>query len=107
MVDNHDRLVVQTKLAPGDHFDRLVDGADPARQGDEGVGQFEHALLAQVHRVDHFEPGQAAVGDFLPDQTAGDDADGPAAGIGDAVRNHAHQADAAAAEHQVDVVVGE
>ena len=40
------------ELGPGQLFDQLFHRADPARQGDKGVGAVEHRLLAFVHVLD-------------------------------------------------------
>ena len=48
----HDRFGVQAEAAPGDQFNRLLQGADRARQDGEGVGLVEHADLAFVHGLD-------------------------------------------------------
>jgi hypothetical protein len=57
-----------------------------------------------LHVLDHEQPRQAGVADFALDQGARDDAGGFAAEAQDLVRDHAHQADLAAAVDEGDVV---
>jgi hypothetical protein len=97
---------VEAELGPGEDLEELLEGAQPAGQGDETVGQLGHAGLAGVHRVDHLEAGQALVADLPFEQRAGSPhhlAAGGQAGVGD----DAHQADVAAAIHQLDAPLGE
>ena len=54
-LDDHDGLVVQPELLPGDAFERLVERAEPAGQNGEGVRPLDHALLALVHGADDDE----------------------------------------------------
>ena len=93
------------ELAPGQHLEHLVERAEAAGQGDETVGQVEHARLALVHVGDDLEPGQAGVGDLPADQLLGDDADDFAAGRECGIGDDAHQADVAAAVDQRQAVL--
>src|SRR5690606_9919875 len=93
-------LVAQAELAPGQHLEHLVQGAEAAGQGDEGIGQVEHARLAFVHVGHDLEPGDAAMRDFPVHELLGDDADHFAAGGQRGVGDDAHQADVAAAVDQ-------
>src|SRR5690606_25117535 len=93
-------LGMVAKLAPGPDLEQLFQGAEPAGQGDEGVGQFGHACLARVHTVHHFQVGQATVADFGSFQALRDDADDLATGIQCCIGDYAHQADSAAAVYQ-------
>jgi hypothetical protein len=59
-IEQADGLAVEAELGPGEDLEELLEGAQPARQGDETVGQLGHAGLAGVHRIDHLEAGQAS-----------------------------------------------
>ena len=54
-VEERAGLVADAELAPGQHLEHLVQRAEAAGQGDETVGQVEHARLALVHRADDFQ----------------------------------------------------
>ena len=96
-VEQHDRTVVQTELSPGGHLRQLLERAEPAGQGDEGVGQVEHEALAVVHRRDLVELGEAGVGDLAREQAARNDT-GDLATLGEhLVGEDAHEAHGAAA----------
>src|SRR5690606_3583679 len=79
--------------------------AEAAGQGDETVGQVEHAHLALVHRAHHLQPGDVLVGDFPVDQLFGNHSDHFAAALQHRVSDDAHQADVAAAVDQLQAVV--
>src|SRR5690606_35663076 len=51
-VEEGARLAADAELAPGEHLEDLLHGAEPAGQGDERVGQLEHAHLAIVSAAD-------------------------------------------------------
>jgi len=53
---------VEAQLRPGHDFEQLLEGAEPAWQGHEGIGQLHHARLALVHRVDDLQLAQTFVG---------------------------------------------
>ena len=101
-IDDDDRFVVQAKLLPGDDLERLVQGAEPAGQDDEGVRAVEHHALAGVHAVDDMQLGQAGMLDLKLLDVVGNDADHLAAGGQGRVGGDAHQADPAAAIHQLE-----
>ena len=100
-------LVADAELAPGQHLEHLVQGAEAAGQGDEAVGQVEHAHLALVHRADDLQLGQAAVRDLPVGQLLRDHAGDLAAGLEHGVGDDAHQADVAAAVDQADAFAGQ
>ena len=68
-------LACNPELRPGEDLEQLVGRPEAAGQGDEGVGAVGHDGLALVHRLDHDQFGQPAVGQFLLHQEARDDAD--------------------------------
>ena len=70
-VDDHDRLVVQAELLPGDDLERLVERAEAARQHREGIGHLEHAALALVHAVDDDELAEPGMADLAVVEMAG------------------------------------
>src|SRR3546814_19216872 len=55
LVDQHDRLVVQPELLPGDDLEGFVERAEASGQNDESVGPFDHHPLAGMHAVDDVE----------------------------------------------------
>src|SRR5690606_27856759 len=99
-------LPAQAELAPGQHLEHFVHGAEAAGQGDETVGQFEHPRLAGVHGIDDFQPRHALVRDLPVDQLLRDHADDFAASFEHRIGDDAHQADVAAAVDQRDAVAG-
>ena len=96
-VAQHDRLGVQADLAQRHHLEKLVEGAEAARQRKEAVRDLDHPRLAHRHVGDDLEPLQAGMPDLLVHQLLRDDAEHLAAGGQRRIRHLAHQADAAAA----------
>src|SRR5690606_18842717 len=80
-VNQHDRLVVQPKLPPGQNLERLVERAEAARQDGKGVRQLDHQALAGVHAVDDMQLGHAAVADLAGVEEFGNDPDHLAAAV--------------------------
>ncbi len=85
----------------------LVQRAEPARQDGEGVGELEHLLLALVHAVDDVELVEPGMAEFHIAQVRGHDADHLAAPVEDGIGDDTHEADAAAAEDQAHVALGQ
>ena len=100
-------LAVHPELRPGDDLEELLEGAQPAGQREEAVGQVGHQRLALVHRVDGAQVGQAEVGDLALEQRLRDDAGDLAAGLEHRVGQRAHQPDARAAVDQADAAPGQ
>ena len=50
-IKDHDRVGEQAELFPGDDLEQLLEGATTTGQGNNGVGQVSHPLLALVHRL--------------------------------------------------------
>src|SRR5690606_37781930 len=106
-VEEGARLAADAELAPGEHLEDLLHGAEPAGQGDERVGQLEHAHLALVHGADDLQLGQALVRHFPVGQLLGDHPGDLAAGLQYRVGHGTHQPDVAAAIHQAQAVAGD
>ena len=102
-----DRLGVQPELRPRRDLGQLLERPEPARQGDEAVGQGRHLGLALVERLDHAQLGQAAVCQLAVDQPARDDTDDLAAGPQRRVGDGAHHADPTATVDDADPAFGE
>ncbi len=100
-IEDADRLVVVAELAPGPDLEQLLEGADAAGQGDEGVGALAHHRLALVHGVDDVQLVAQGIGQLLVDQRLGDDSDDAAAGQAGGFRDRAHEAGASAAVDQL------
>ena len=98
---------MQAELRPRRDLGELLEGAEPARQGDEAVGQGGHLGLALVERLDDAQLGQAVVCQLAIDQPARDDADDLAAGGERRIGDRTHHADAAAAVDDADPALGE
>src|SRR5690606_2447574 len=99
-------LVADAELAPGQHFEDFLHGAEAAGQGDERIGELEHVHLARVHRVDDFQPGQSAVGDFPVGQLLRDHTGHFTIGLEHRVGHRTHQADIAAAVDKLQDLFG-
>ena len=63
-VENRDRLSVNAELGPAQHLEELLVGAESAGQCEEGVAVLVHHRLALVHRADHAELGDSAMGEL-------------------------------------------
>jgi hypothetical protein len=90
------RLAVKFQLRPGEGFGNFFQGTQPARHGNEAVGQFSHHGFALVHVVDHVQFGDAAVRQLALFHAARDDADHLAVGFQNRLGNFAHQSRIAA-----------
>ncbi|MNT19292.1 hypothetical protein D3C72_1545470 [compost metagenome] len=106
-VEERTGLVADAELAPGQHLEDFFHGAEAAGQGDEAIGQIEHARLALMHRTDDLQFGQAAMGHFPVGQLARNHAGDLTAGGEHGIGHGAHQADIAAAVHQAHAVAGD
>ncbi len=88
------------ELAPGHDLEELVEGAVSAGKSEEAVRGVRHARLALVHRVDDVELREPEVRDLARREAGGNDAVRDSALLEDGVREDAHEADPAAAEHE-------
>ena len=84
---------MEAELRPRRDLEQLLQGAEPAGEGHEPVGQLVHQGLALVHRADDPQVGEAVVGDLPVGHVLGDDADHLAAGVEHGVGDLAHEAD--------------
>ena len=105
-VDQHDRLGVAAELRPGQLLDQLLERTDAARQGDEGIRPVEHQLLALVHVLDDDQLVGIAQHALTLGQEARNDARHAAAVLEHGAGQLAHQAEAAAAVDEADIVLG-
>jgi hypothetical protein len=105
-VGQQHRLLVPAELRPRQLLDQLLQRADAAGQGDEGVGAVEHDLLALMHVAGDDHLGVASEGKLPRPEELRDHADDLAAALGHAAGDCAHQPGRAAAIDQCDVVVG-
>ena len=93
---------VAAELGPGELLDEFLQRADPAGQGNEGIGAFEHELFAGVHVGDDNHVIRAVEHDFALFEKFRDNACDFAAMIEDRAGNGAHQADIAATIDEAD-----
>ena len=63
-VEDADWFMVETESAPGEDLEEFLESSDPAREGEEGLGEFGHECFALVHAVDDVKLGEAVVSDF-------------------------------------------
>ena len=68
-------LAWMPELGPRHRLERLLQGADPAGEHHEPVGQVGHQRLALVHRLDHPQVGDPLVHDLPAVQEPGDHTD--------------------------------
>jgi hypothetical protein len=97
-------LVVEAELSPGEDLKELVEGAHPAGEGDEGVGEVVHHRFAVVHGGDDVEASEGEVVDLAGEQGVGDDAKGLAAVVEDGVGEGTHEADGGAPVNERDAM---
>src|ERR1700682_2682693 len=100
-------LAVDAELEPGDNFAEFFPASETAGKEEEGVGEVGHHGFALMHGFNDVQLGERWMSDFLLYQRAGHDTDGLASGGQHGVREDAHQADAAAAEDQGYLGIGE
>ena len=62
------RLVVNTKLGPGEHFAQLFKSAQAAWQGNKRVRKLGHQCFSLVHRADDPQIGDSAVSQLAIDK---------------------------------------
>ncbi len=65
---------------PGENLEELFEGAEAARQRDEGVGLLSNERLAGVHGAGDVKLGDAVMRDLEIDEHLGNDADDLAVG---------------------------
>ncbi len=80
-------LVVIAQRVPAPSLEQFVHGANPAWQGDKGIGEIGHLGFAFVHILDDVQLGDTLMRDFQIFQHLGNDAMNPATlgehGVGD------------------------
>jgi hypothetical protein len=101
------RLGVDAELGPGGYLEELVKRAESAGQHDERVCLIGHRGLALVHGLDYLQAGEAAVGELLVPERAGDDPVHLSARRQGGVRDDAHQPHVAATVDKPDAPFGE
>jgi hypothetical protein len=98
---------VDPELEPRQHLEQLLEGAEPAGQRHEAVGQRRHHGFPLVHARHHAEVAQPGVRDLGRVEAARNDAGDRAVPGEDSVRQDAHQPDRAAAVDEADSTAGE
>ena len=101
-VERADRLHVDAELCPREHLEQLLEGAEPARERHEAVGEAGHCRLPLVHAVDDAQLGAAGVCDLLRRQRTRNDAHDLAAGREHRIGENAHEPDRSAAVDEAD-----
>ena len=104
-VQESHRLGVNAELGPGEHLERLFEGAEPARQRDEPIGERGHGRLALVHAPDDAQLVEPRVRELGRGERPGDDADHLATAAQHRVGEDAHEADRAAAVHEAEAAL--
>ena len=104
-VEHAHGLGVNAELGPGEHLERLFEGAEPARQRDEPIGERGHGRLALVHAPDDAQLVEPRVGELGRGERPGDDADHLATAAKHRVGEDAHEADRAAAVHEAEAAL--
>ena len=99
-VEEHHRSRHQPQLVPRQQLERLIEGAEAAREHDDAVGQLGHAGLASMHGRLDIQFGEALVSHLAFDELLGHDADGFAAATHHCIGHHPHQPDVTSAEDQ-------
>jgi hypothetical protein len=79
LVEQEDGFLMKSEQCPGKDFEELVEGAEAAGQGDEGVRELGHEGFAVVHGLDNVDFGEAGVSDLLVDERLGDNSGDEAA----------------------------
>lgn len=72
-IEQAGRFMVEVELAPGEDFGEFLQRAEPARQGDEGIGKIGHEGFPFVHGPDDMGGGEAWVDPFFFDHETGND----------------------------------
>jgi hypothetical protein len=106
-VEQDDRFAVQPQLRPGGDLSEFLQRAQATGEGDEGIGQVVHELLALMHRPDLVQRGQARVGDFTGEQARWDYPDDPAAVAESGIGQLTHEANAAPPVDKVHAAAGD
>ena len=102
-----DGFLDESELVGDDHFRELVEGAEAARHGDEGVRFENQYLLALRHGLGRNHLCDTRMTYLMAEQKSGHHADDLAAAFEHPVGDDVHQADAAATVDQGAAVVGE
>ena len=89
------------ELSPGPGFEDFFQGTHAAGQGHKGIGHSGHGGFSFVHISNNFQLGQAGVSQLPIFQVFGNHAVHLGALFQKGVCDHAHQADVAAAVHQI------
>ena len=106
-VEENERLGDEPQLIPGEDLERFVERPEATGHHDESGGEFGHAGLAFVHRLDDVEHGQAGVCGLGPHEVLGDDPVHVTARLQHRIGHDAHEPDPAAAVHQAEAGPGD
>jgi len=106
-IDQHDRLRMQVKLRVSDRLRHLVERAQPARQHGKAVARREHLLFAVEHRIGGDDLRGNLQRRLEVAQESGNHPQHVRAALRGRERDHAHQPDAAAAEHEIAALGGD
>ena len=96
-IGDQDRLAMAAELSPGQLLDQFFERADPAGQGDKGIGAIKHCAFTLMHIAGDDQLLAEPAWPLASGEKFGDNSGGLAAMRQHGVGEYAHQADRTAA----------
>lgn len=104
-IQKHHRFGLETELVPGEHLDEFVESSKSSGHGDETAREVCHTRFSFMHRRDHFEPSETAMGHLGALEMFRNDSDDFTAGIQCGIGDDPHQPDVATAVDELESTI--
>src|SRR6266478_6494999 len=95
-------LFMDSELSPSNDLEEFLQGAEPARHGNESISKVSHDGFSFMHRFRHSQIRQPLEGDFFFDQRLGNNSYDFAARTLNGICQFAHQTHVGSAIHKTD-----
>ena len=106
-VEEHQWLLYETELIPGEDLEGFVKGAESPWHHDESARQLGHSRLAFVHRIHDVEDVESGMGGLGSHQWFGDHTVHESSGVQNRIGHHTHEPDPTPAVDESEIGLGD